>query len=103
MKSQTQKLYELLKDGERHSTREIQIFVYGSDHLGSARIAARIADLRKEGHDIPNAERDEHDPTVYWYRMKVPIVSLPVKNCQVNLQPALFNMPESEREPSVIF
>jgi len=67
--SQTQKLLELLKDGKRHSTREIQIYVYGADHLGSARIAARADDLRKRGYNIPEAERDQVNSTIYWYQM----------------------------------
>ncbi|MFA6097578.1 MAG: hypothetical protein WC788_08215 [Candidatus Paceibacterota bacterium] len=101
--SQTQKVYELLKDGKAHRTDEIMALCYGSDHLGLARIGARIFDIKREYGVEIEGWKDETTPSLFWYQMKVPIVSLPVKNCQVNLQPALFNMPESEREPSVIF
>ncbi len=50
--SQKARLYNLLVDGEWHATDEIQKVVYGKDHLGVARIAARIHDLKKDGYRI---------------------------------------------------
>jgi hypothetical protein len=45
--TQTESLYELLKDGLPHRTDEILRVVYGSEHNGLARIGARVDDLKK--------------------------------------------------------
>ncbi len=81
--SQTDLLYNLLKDEQPHSTVEIMAKVYGGSHLGLARAGARINDLvnlgnvflNKYGHEITGSGvkrgwKDEDNPTVYWYRMK---------------------------------
>ena len=47
--SQKERLKLLLSDGLWHDTPEIQNAVYGKNHLGVARIAARIKDLKDEG------------------------------------------------------
>jgi len=49
--TQTARLLQLLKDHKPHRTDEILREVYGSEHLGIARIGARINDLKKLGHD----------------------------------------------------
>jgi hypothetical protein len=67
--TQTSKLLKLLSDGYEHSTQEIQLVCYGADHLGTARIASRVDDLRRKGHEIPRARLDKDDPTMAWYRM----------------------------------
>jgi hypothetical protein len=65
--SQTQKLQELLSDNLPHSTIEIMEYVYGSNHLGLARIGARVYDLiHKDSFKIVGWHDDEN-PTVYWY------------------------------------
>lgn len=64
--SQTARLLTLLQDGAWHTTPEIQEKVYGADHLGIARIASRVADLKKEGHDIVS-EKDAG--TIWKYRL----------------------------------
>lgn len=82
--SQTNLLYNLLQDGQPHSTIEIMERVYGGSHLGLARAGARINDLvnlgyvflDKYGHEIIGSGvkrgwKDEHNPTIYWYRMKI--------------------------------
>lgn len=69
--SQAERLRILLADGEEHRTDEIQQVVYGANHLGTARIASRIDDLRAKGYDIPNARRDANHPTLFWYRMNL--------------------------------
>lgn len=69
--SQTDRLHKLLSDGKEHRTDEIQQVVYGANHLGTARIASRIDDLRAKGYDIPKARRDENHPTLFWYRMNL--------------------------------
>ena len=46
----------------------IQRVVYGADHLGSARIAARVADLRAKGHEI-EGKKHLQKPTIFMYRL----------------------------------
>lgn len=82
--SQTNLLYSLLQDGQPHSTVEIMEKVYGGSHLGLVRAGARINDLVNLGHtfldkygseitgsNIKRGWKDEHNPTIYWYRMKI--------------------------------
>lgn len=64
--SQKAKLYRLLSDGQYHTTDEIQTVVYGKNHLGVARIAARIHDLKKEGYEI---DCINHSGTIWEYKM----------------------------------
>ncbi len=45
--TQTERLRALLDDGQPHDTVEIMQRVYGGDHLGLARVGARIFDIRK--------------------------------------------------------
>jgi hypothetical protein len=66
--SQANKLYELLKDGHAHRTDEIMRVVYGGDHLGIARIGARIHDLKKRGHEV-KGWKDKERPALYWYQL----------------------------------
>lgn len=68
-KSQTKKLEDLLLDYKPHRTDEIMRVVYGGDHLGVARIGARINDLKKKGYNIPTATRDKFKNTLYWYQI----------------------------------
>jgi hypothetical protein len=76
--SQADKLYNLLKDGREHRTDEILRVVYGSEHMGIARIGARIADLKDGKHtngvmcDIPDARRDRENPKLFWYHINPP-------------------------------
>lgn len=71
MKSQTEKLYELLSDGLPHRTDEIMEKVYGSDHLGLARCGARIYDLKKKYGVEITGRKDTVNPSLYWYQMIV--------------------------------
>ena len=66
--SQRERLLDLLKDGEPHSTIEILNEVYGVEHYGVARISARIIELRREGYLI-DGWKDKEKKTVYWYRL----------------------------------
>jgi biotin operon repressor len=50
--SQKERLYKLLSDGNWHRTDEIQEVVYGRNHLGVARISARVQDLKNDGYEI---------------------------------------------------
>lgn len=64
--SQTKKLLELLQDGNWHSTPEILEKVYGNEHLGIARIGARVYDISKHGHKIESRKKDK---TIWEYRL----------------------------------
>lgn len=67
--SQAERLRRLLADGKPHSTPEIQHVVYGGDHLGTARIASRVNDLRKQGLTIESC-RDRENPAIWWYVLR---------------------------------
>ena len=64
--SQKARLLDLLSDGEWHNTPSIQCAVYGANHLGVARIAARIQDLKDEGYTI---ESNKVNASIWEYRM----------------------------------
>lgn len=67
--SQTDKLYELLKDGEPKRVDEIFREVYGADHLGIARVGARIWDVKKKYGVEIKSFRDKHNKTLWWYQL----------------------------------
>lgn len=69
--SQATRILKLLSDGAWHSTPEIQEKVYGSTHLGTARIASRMHDLRSDGHVI-DCKKDRENTTIYWYKLQLP-------------------------------
>lgn len=72
--SQTEKLFLLLSDYKPHSTFEIAEKVYGAGHLGCARIAARVFDLKKklkQGFSITSWS-DEENKTMTWYKLIPP-------------------------------
>jgi biotin operon repressor len=66
--SQLEKLLKLLLDKKPHSTVEILKKVYGADHLGLARVGARIWELRKEGYKI-GGRKHPIKQSVYIYQM----------------------------------
>lgn len=75
--SQIERLYKILKDGLPHRSDELLEKVYGSSHLGLARLGARCWDLKKNGYDIIGW----HDPdnrTLYFYQLKSRLVKNPV-------------------------
>jgi hypothetical protein len=65
--SQTQKLQELLSDNRPHSTIEIMEYVYGNDHLGLARVGARVYDLTHKHAFRVVGWHDSENPAIYWY------------------------------------
>jgi hypothetical protein len=82
--TQTERLLQLLKDYHPHRTDEILREVYGSEHLGIARVGARIADLKKLSHHIIGY----HDPQnrkLYVYKLIPP---------QVPVMPPAFEKPQ---------
>jgi hypothetical protein len=70
MISQSERLLNLLKDGRPHRTDEILAKVYGSEHLGVARISARINDIKRQGYQI-TGYKDNRNTALYWYKMDV--------------------------------
>jgi hypothetical protein len=77
--TQTERLYNLLKDGNPHRTDEILRVVYGSEHNGIARIGARVADLKEgrwPGQVRCNIEgyKDPHNQALYFYKLIPPVV-----------------------------
>jgi hypothetical protein len=67
--SQTERLYNLLSDGEPHSTVEILNRIYGVDHAGYANIHGRITDIRKKYHlNIINF-KDDNTKTLTYYQI----------------------------------
>ena len=68
---QTQRLYSLLSDGNPHDTIDILNRVYGGEHLGIARISARIWDLKKKGYII-ESWKDKERKSIWYYKMITP-------------------------------
>jgi hypothetical protein len=78
--SQASKLYDLLLDGNAHSTNEIQEKVYGREHLGYANIHARITDIRKKyGVRIINFKDDKIKSLTYYQLLppEIPLEEMP--------------------------
>lgn len=78
-KSQTQKLFELLSDGRAHCTVEIMEKVYGNDHLGLARVGARIWDIKNEKGVEIDSWRDVYSKSLWWYQLRnnaVPAINI---------------------------
>lgn len=68
--SQADILERALADGTPKRSDVLVTLVYGSAHLGLARLAARVHDLRKRGLTI-NGWRDKRVPSLYWYQLVV--------------------------------
>lgn len=74
--SQTDRVFIALSDGERHLVPELIRKVYGVKGPSSARLSARIWDLRHtKGLNIESSEnkdgRNKRKSPVWWYRMKL--------------------------------
>lgn len=100
--SQVNKLYNLISDGLPHRTDEILREVYGGEHLGIARIGARIWDLRhKRGLHI-RSWTDAEKPSLTWYQLQTQEVvrqvkrSIYVEHAAAAHQEALFSLRPSE-------
>lgn len=93
--SQADRLLALLLDGEPHNTVEILEKVYGGEHLGIARIASRVNDLRHRGHEI-FSWRDRENSTVWVYQLKnapKPPPKLEWKEVMINGVPHMRQVP----------
>ena len=69
--SQKELLYNLLSDQRPHRTDQIQRVVYGRNHLGLARVGARIYDIKQEYDVTITGWHDEKKPSLYWYQMTI--------------------------------
>lgn len=67
--SQKIRLLKLLSDGKPHRTDNILQEVYGSEHLGLARVGARIWDLKQAGKNIVGWK--DENKQLYWYQLKI--------------------------------
>lgn len=68
--AQAKKLYDLLRDGRPHRTDEICREVYGDEHLGVARIGARIYDIKKKHNLVIKSWKDEVKKSLWWYQIE---------------------------------
>lgn len=68
--SQTNKLYNLLSDGNPHRTDFIMKIVYGDGHLGLARVGARIWDIKNKYDVEIESWKDKEIPSLWWYQIK---------------------------------
>lgn len=66
--TQLEKLLTVLKDGRVHTVPELIKKVYEMDKPSSARLAARIYDLKQKGYKINS---DALTPTKWWYQLEV--------------------------------
>jgi len=67
--SQTEKLYNFLKSGEPVRTDFILREVYGGDHLGLARVGARVWDIKKKYKVKIKGWKDKNKKSLYWYQI----------------------------------
>ena len=89
--TQASKLYDLLLDGNPHSTSEILDKVYGLDFKGYANIHGRVTDLRKKyGVRIINFKDDKIKSLTYYQLLppEVPLNEMPEYDLY-NKQPSL--------------
>lgn len=59
----------MLQDNKPHSTIDICKEVYGDEHLGLARVGARIWDLKKKYRLNIESWRDPKIKTIWWYQL----------------------------------
>ena len=78
--SQVDRLYDLLLDGNPHSTNEIQEKIYGREHLGYANIHARVTEIRKKyGVRVINFKDDKIKSLTYYQLLppEIPLEEMP--------------------------
>jgi hypothetical protein len=66
--TQTEKLFNLLRDGKPYRTDRIVSEVYGNG-LSLARVGARIFDVKKKYGVGIVGWHDKENPALYWYQM----------------------------------
>ncbi len=68
-KSQTERLYELLREGFPVRTDQIVKTIYGDGNT-LARVGARIWDIQKKYGVKIEGYHDKENPALYWYKLK---------------------------------
>lgn len=68
--SQTTRIFTFLSDGSWHSNFTLIKNIYKMNGPASARLAARIHDLKKRGYTI-ESRRDKVNRKRHWYRMEL--------------------------------
>lgn len=77
--SQLDRLYDCLYDGLPHRSDALLNDVYGSEHLGLARLAARVYDLKKRMNvQIKSWADPEHPSLTYYQLIKVNFNGVPI-------------------------
>ena len=66
--TQKERLLAALADKEWHTTLDLFEKVYGAQHLGSSRLAARIQDLRDDGYKIDSRK---NKGAIWEYKLSV--------------------------------
>ncbi len=70
-KSQLEKMWDLMRDGNPHSTYQIVAEVYDMSTTTIARVASRVFDMKKKyGVDI-NSWPDKDNPKMWWYQVVI--------------------------------
>lgn len=81
--SQLDLLYTALYTGEPKRSDILLKEVYGSEHLGIARLAARVYDLKKRMNVKIKSWADPEKPSLTWYKLiKLNINGQPIENKQ---------------------
>lgn len=66
--SQTERLINVLRDGKKHTVPELIKRVYKLNTPASARLSARIFDLRRKGYEI-NSDAVKGRANIWWYQL----------------------------------
>lgn len=70
--SQTAKLFDILQDEKVHTVPELLELVYGLNKPSSARLAARVYDLRKRGKKWGfKIHSNRESGTKWWYMLEI--------------------------------
>ena len=83
--SQVERMYNLLKDGQAYRTDQIQLLIYGGDHLGTAAIAQRISNIRKRYNIEIKCWSDKEIQSLSWYQ----IISKPEQATLLDVGPVI--------------
>jgi hypothetical protein len=92
--SQAELLYKLLADGLAHRTDQIQALVYGGNHLGLARVGARIWDIKKKHNVEIKGWKDKENPSLYWYQI---VLKFPELSKDARTPEAILNLEKAKQ------
>lgn len=68
--SQTDDLYEILKDGKPHASFDLVRAIYHQNSPTIARLSARIYDISKRYDVRIRSWRDKENETMWWYQIE---------------------------------